>query len=92
MKNQLHDFIVVVVRIKNQGHIMAEEAQTQKWTFEKEVREQTLETVRTSLIEMQLKIDARICLYDHEVYAKEGGLEALEEALEQISKLNKSNS
>ena len=71
---------------------MSEEAPPQKWTFEKEVREQTLEAVRTILVEMQLKIDARICLYDHEVYLKEGVLEALEEALEQISKLNKSNS
>jgi hypothetical protein len=71
---------------------MAEEAQSQKWTFEKEVRKQTLEAVRTILIEMQSKIDVRSCLYDHEFYAKEGGLEALEEALEQISKLNKSNS
>jgi hypothetical protein len=70
---------------------MAEEAQTQKWTFEKEVREQTIEAVRLILIEMQLKINVRSCFYDHEVYAKEGGLEALEEALEQISKLNKSN-
>lgn len=71
---------------------MTEEAQTQKWTFEKEVREQTLEAVRTILIEMQSKIDLRSCFYDHEVYFKEGGLDALEEALEQIGKLNESNS
>ncbi len=69
---------------------MAEKAQTQKWTFEKEVREQTLEEVRLILVEMQLKIDVRSCLYDHEVYAKEGGLEVLEQAIEQISKLSNS--
>jgi len=70
---------------------MAEEAQTQKWTFEKEVREQTLEAVRTILIEMRSKINVRNCFYDHEVYAKEGGLEVLEQVLEQISELNKLN-
>lgn len=66
---------------------MAEEAQTQ-WTFEKEVREQTLEAVRLIIVGMQLKLEVRCCLYDHEVYAKEGGIEALEEALEQIRILN----
>ena len=71
---------------------MSEEAQTQKWTFEKEVRGQTLEAVRLILIEMQSKIDVRSCFYDHEVYAKEGGLEALEEAITLISKLGESNS
>lgn len=59
---------------------------------EKEVRKQVIEEVRLIIVEMQSKIDVRSCFYDHEVFFKKGGLEALEEALEQISKLNESNS
>lgn len=59
---------------------------------EKDARKQVIEEVRLILIAMQSEIDVRSCFYDHEVYFKEGGLEALEEALEQISKLNELNS
>jgi len=55
---------------------------------EKEVRKQVIEEVRSILLEMQSKIDVRSCFYDHDFYFKKGGLEALEEALEKISKLN----
>ena len=59
---------------------------------EKEARKQVIEEVRLILIAMQSEIEVRSCFYDHEVYFKEGGLEVLEEALEQISKLNELNS